>query len=420
MSSHDLVIVGAGPAGSCAGREAAKAGLKVLVIDKEDFPRDKVCGGGLRPEILEDPHMSFLAARRSEFIECQSMRTVMQGENVSDLVEYKAPSGKPIIYGTTRRRFDEVLVNSAREAGAEIMTGNLVKRIEVGKDMVRVGLASGRDVQAKVVIGAGGMQDPVAKYLRRKEGLPTSWPLEDIGVAVACELEVGEGFVQDAYGSEMTTHLYLKPQGVYGYAWAFPRRSTVNLGFGGFFHDMRKMDIRALFKEHISHLKLSGLLPERTGEIRFKGARIPLRGPIDRTYSDRMMLVGDAGGFVSPLSGDGISFALTTGRLAAETACRCVGSGDCGKKALSGYERAWRRMWGNDFKALCQIADQIRSELDRLIRFAKRDKRFVETMVWVYNGHVRPSKAIRGLKMRYLKNLVLDGGRPSKKRKGKR
>jgi menaquinone-9 beta-reductase len=415
MTLYDLIICGAGPAGSTVARTAAKAGFSVLLVDKENFPRDKVCGGGLRPEIMESPAFSYVADRKAEFLENESLSVRMYGSTPSNFIAYDAPANEPLIYGTSRRNFDDVLFRLAQDAGAKALTKVIVKRIDIGKDQVRVGLDNGKDIKARIVIGAGGMQDPVAKVLREREGLPRSWRTEEIGLAVAHEYEVGEDFIQEHYGNKNTIHLHLKPEGVYGYAWAFPRRTKINVGFGAFLKDIKGTDIKASFKSYLSLLKKSGLFPKDIDRIEFKGARIPLRGPIERTFSERLLLVGDAAGFVSPISGDGISFAMSSGLLAAQVAGECLEKDDCSKKALSEYEVQWRSRWDKDFKVLCEIADMVEKDLDGIISNFSKDEKLIDMMVRVYNGRARPSEVITKMKLRYAKTMLFGGS--SKKNK---
>jgi geranylgeranyl reductase family protein len=409
MMLYDLVICGAGPAGSTAARTAAKAGFSVLLVDKEDFPRDKVCGGGLRPEIMEAPAFSYVADKRSEFLENESLSVRMYGSRPSNFIAYDAPAKEPLLYGTTRRNFDDFLFRLALDAGAKASTEVTVKRVEIRKDKVRVELDDGKAVEAKIVIGAGGMQDPIAKVLRIKEDLPRTWRSEEIGLAVAHEYEVGENFIQEHYGQKGTIHLHLKPEGVYGYAWAFPRRAKINVGFGAFLKDIKGTDIKASFKGYLSLLKKSNLFPKDIDRVEFKGARIPLRGPIERTYSERLLLVGDAAGFVSPISGDGISFAMSSGLLAAQVAGKCLEKDDCSKKALSDYEVQWRSRWDKDFKVLCEIADMVEKDLDGIIENFSKDEKLIDMMVRVYNGRVRPSEVITKMKLRYAKTMLMGG-----------
>jgi digeranylgeranylglycerophospholipid reductase len=331
----------------------------------------------------------------------------LYGSKPDQFIAYDAPGSEPLMYGTSRRRFDEVLLRLARDAGAEVHTRATVKRVKVAKEQVEVVLEDGRTFRSQIVVGAGGMQDPVAKVLREREGLPRSWPSGDIGFAVAHEYEVGERFISESFGEGYTCHFHMKPQGIYGYAWAFPRRSSINVGFGAFLKEIKKMDIRAGFKAYLSLLKRSGLFPKNIDDIVFKGARLPLRGPIERTSSDRMLLVGDGAGFVSPLSGDGISFAMTSGRLAADVAGRCLEDGDCSRKALLNYDRAWKRIWKEDFQVLCHIADIVEGNLDSVVEVCQKDKKLVKMLVGVYNGRACPSKVVNSMKRRYLRGMLL-------------
>jgi geranylgeranyl reductase family protein len=285
LERFDVVVVGAGPAGSLAAHHLARARARVLLVDKARFPRDKPCGGGL----------TYRALRQLPF----SVEPVV--EDVVSRVECRLQYGKsfergdrPLTVMTQRRRLDAYLVERAVEAGAEFRDGT---RAEVESD-TRV-LVAGQPVEAEAVIGADGANGPMARAL----GLGG-----EIVHGVALEGNLPYGRVSRArYGGRMVLELAVVPG---GYGWVFPKGDHVNFGVGGWgFEGPRLRDhLRRLCTEH-------GVDAEELTDVR--GHRLPLRRPGTVLARRRAALIGDAAGLVDPVSGDGMYEAFFSARLAA-------------------------------------------------------------------------------------------------------
>jgi digeranylgeranylglycerophospholipid reductase len=300
-----------------------------------------------------------------------------------------------------------MLADFATSTGAELRENTRVKSVSARSDGHILQLNDGKEVRGKVIIGAGGMHDPVAKYLRRKEGLPAKWPESDIGLAVMEEYEVGEDFIIDKFGDEHTSYFHLKPNNLYGYAWTFSKENALNIGFGAFWNEMKKIDIMKQFSTYLTFLKKKGLVPDKIKQKKPKGAPIPLRGCIKTSYSDGMLIIGDAAGFVSPIGGDGIYYGMCSGKIAANIVEYAVEHDAFGKETLSRYQREWQKQWGEDLKVLCYFADKMFTKTEQVLKYASRDKALLEKCVWLYNGECSASEIKWKIQTRVARDFFL-------------
>jgi len=273
MAAHDVAVIGAGPAGSTAAYRLARAGARVLLVDKARFPRDKPCGGGV----------TLRAARLLPF----SIDPVV--EDVVDRLEcgldygphFARTARAPLAYMTQRRRLDHFLLERAGDAGADVRQGVAVDP---------------RELDAGVVVVADGCNGTSAKAL----GLA---PEVVHGVALEAN------FPHDVrHAHTMTLEIAAVPG---GYGWIFPKGDHVNVGVGGWGEEGPRLrqHLRVLCEHYGIQL----------GELtNLRGHRLPMRRPATVLARGRALLVGDAAGVLDPVSGDGIYEAFVTSRLAAE------------------------------------------------------------------------------------------------------
>ena len=272
MPAHDVAVVGAGPAGSTAAYRLARAGARVLLLDKSRFPRDKPCGGGV----------TLRAARLLPF----SIEPVV--EDVIDRVDCRLDFGPhfsrraqaPLAYMTQRKRLDYFLLERAAEAGAEVREGVTI---------------DARELDAEFVIGADGCNGTSAKQL----GL-----VGDIVHGVALEANFPR---DERYARTMTLEIASVPG---GYGWIFPKGDHVNVGVGGWGSEGPRL------RAHLRRMcEAYGIDPESATETR--GYRLPMRrgGPLVRGNA---AVIGDAAGLVDPFSGDGMYEAFLSAKLVAE------------------------------------------------------------------------------------------------------
>jgi geranylgeranyl reductase family protein len=293
VRSFDVVVVGAGPAGSTTAYRLASAGASVLLVDKARFPRDKPCGGGVTTR----------AARLLPFsIEPVVEDVVHRFElRLEYRYSFERSSEEPLCFLTQRRRLDEFLAQQAAEAGAEFRDGVAVV-IEDGRVSV-----NGEGVAADTIVGADGVNGITARTF----GLG-----RDHGHGVALE---GNAPLDTRYRGRLVLELGVVPG---GYAWIFPKGDHVNAGVGGWESEGPRLraHLRRLCEVH--ELDFDALTDLR-------GYRLPYRRASSTFAGDRVLLVGDAAGLVDPLTGDGIYEAFVSARLAAEA----ILAGD-----LSSYE----------------------------------------------------------------------------------
>jgi geranylgeranyl reductase family protein len=291
VERFDAIVVGAGPAGSTVAIRLSRAGARVLLVDREHFPRDKPCGGGLTYRAVRQ-----LPVPVDEVVEDVVYRVEL-GFGYSK--RFERSSDGPLIVMTQRRRLDAYLAERAAEAGADFRDGVRARglELELGGATVRF---DGSAAAAPVVIGADGVNGLTVRAL----GL-----LETRRHGVALE---GNASYED--GSRFRGRALVDLGAVPGgYAWAFPKSDHVNVGVGGWEREGPRL------REHLARACAGyAVPPARLRNLR--GYRLPMRGPGERPVRGRVLAVGDAAGLVDPLSGDGIYEALVSARLAAEAA----------------------------------------------------------------------------------------------------
>lgn len=309
IPAYDLIVVGAGPAGSTLAREVAATGARVLLLDRAPFPRDKPCGGGVTQRAA-----LALGVDLSPVVE----RTVY-GARFSFrrryAFEYRFP--QPLVYMTQRRCLDEYLARQAEEAGARFHDGDRVMAVEAQDGSLRV-RSEGGVYMAAVVAGADGANGVVA----RSTGLnprERAWLALEGNARRAPPAREWQDFVGLELGSLPG-----------GYGWLFAKGDHVNLGVGGWFSSGGAL--RGQLEALCQHYGF------RTAEMSdLRGHALPLRRPGTALVSGRALLVGDAAALVDPLSGEGIHSAFLSARLAARAIGRLL-AGETGD--LQGYQEA--------------------------------------------------------------------------------
>jgi len=299
--------VGAGPAGSTAARELAAAGARVLVIDRAEFPRYKACGGGipLRTErLLPFPIDSVVEDSVS------LLQVTYRGGS-----RFVRDSGTPFAHMVMRDRFDALLLEQARKAGAEFRPGTRVTALETN-GRVRV-VADGFEAEAEYLVCADGAHSPVGKMAGLGDG---------IAECAAWEVEVRAPAPRlRAYRSTALIDLGYDP---WGYAWLFPKANVLSIGvvvprdLGGTMKD----SVRA-FVERLG-LRDAPVDIARGHKIRFRRGNEPIA-------NDRAVLVGDAAGLADEFTEEGIFYAIESGRIAARNVLRALS----GEGSLVRYQR---------------------------------------------------------------------------------
>jgi geranylgeranyl reductase family protein len=324
----DVVVVGAGPAGSSAAWHLATAGLDVAVLEKAEFPREKVCGDGLTPrgvKALTDMGVDVSSA--AGWVRHKGLRVFGGGQVVE--VDWPRLSSWPD-HGLIRARrdLDPMLAAHAERAGARVRTGVAVTDplLDEAGRVVGVHAQEGPGKEpatwrARLVVSAEGLSGRLAKALGllRRDDRP-------LGVAVRRYVRTPR--THDDY---LDISFDLTPDGpsadsMPGYGWSFGMGDgTANVGFG--LLDNRRAgnaDPRTVLRRWLRTLPPEWQLGEEHAVTPLRGAGLPMalhRGP---AYTRGLLLAGDAAGAVNPFNGEGISYAMETGRMAAESAAAAL------------------------------------------------------------------------------------------------
>ena len=325
---YDVLVVGAGPGGSMASYYASKHGAKTLLVEKSQEIGEPVRCAEAVPK-LEEFHIT----PSEEFV-----RSYIKGGYLI------APNGKKIVvrggktegYVVERKIFDKYLAIRSASLGTKIAVKSRVVDLypcEDGFKVKVVHLGEEYTVKTKIVIAADGVESSVGEMagLKCKKN-----PME---VCSCAEYEMTGVKLLDKHMMEF----YFGDLSPKGYAWIFPKGDTANVGLGVI--DRGKKAIEYL-NEFLEHPILEGRLKDAT-PVEFKCGGVPVGGPIERTVDDNIMVVGDAAGQVSPLTGGGIYLAMSCGSIAGEVAAKAVKRGDYSMETLMEYERRWRERFYN-------------------------------------------------------------------------
>lgn len=305
MSAWDVIVVGAGPAGAAAALAVLdeRPRSRVLLLDREDFPRDKACGDGVAQHIVDLLTPFGLGGIVDDFAPARDL--VLASKTVS----VRRPLVVPL-WGVPRRVFDRRLVEAAVSRGA-ILARRTVRSVQRDGDRVVVD----GELDADVVIGADGAESVV----RRQLGTPLN----------------GSGHVALAIrgyrpSSSASARLLAPGHEWLAYGWEFPLGTGIsNVGYGEVLRGGKKLTKQVLLE------RLEDVLPGATVDAGdWRAARLPLSTSRPRLPNGRVLLVGDAASLVNPMSGEGIYLAVLSGMLAGRAAAGGQAAGACYRRSL--------------------------------------------------------------------------------------
>jgi geranylgeranyl reductase family protein len=288
-----VLIIGGGPAGSAAASTLAQAGVGCLVLDKSDFPRDKLCGGLVTGRCMTLLHDVFGLAYDEEILNQSSdIKLMMRSETLSRVTDHST------LFFTMRQKFDNWLLERAKSYGAKLKTG-------VGVDQIKpnsVILSDGSEINFDILIGCDGVNSMVARHLFGR-----SFDPKTIGFGLEAEVPI----------SDKKHHVEIDFGAVnWGYGWAFPKQKTVTIGVGGIHTENPKL------KDQMqSYLLGQGIDP---ATCKIKGQYIPFGDYREISGHNNIVLCGDAAGFVDPITGEGIGYAIQSGAQAAQAAINAL------------------------------------------------------------------------------------------------
>ncbi|HUO60754.1 MAG TPA: NAD(P)/FAD-dependent oxidoreductase [Candidatus Acidoferrales bacterium] len=361
----DVAIVGAGPSGSVAAINLARAGVRVLLLDKAVFPRVKPCGGGISTRTFK--HFTYLA----DVFKTVPTRWITR-------VVFASPDGNQVeicdknpYYAMVRRiEFDAALVAEARRLGAEFREGCCVQDLRYDANSVSLLLADGEEVGARMVIAADGVNSRIAL----RSGLRGPWRPDQVALdtteesplsQISCDLD--SIYVNFGAGTG------------FGYYYVFPKAEHVNLGIGflvEFYRNNVQKHPHDLHGELVEELNREGIVNGSSATENLKSAHIPMVGPVARLSRERTLLTGDAGGFVNGFSAEGIYYAMRSGELAARTAIAAYQRQDFSAAFLRRYDRAVNSSIGRELRTSVMVGRRLLTSptrINKVVAAAKRD-----------------------------------------------
>ncbi len=349
----DVIVVGAGPAGSSAAYWLATAGLDVLLLDKTTFPREKVCGDGLTPRgtraLVE---MGVDVSEKAGWLHNRGLRVIGGGQRL--YLDWPELTSFPA-YGLVRPRadLDALLVNQAVQSGARLQEQTTITEPVLDRSGRVVGV-TGRtsdkapvEYRAPLVLTCEGVSGKLAQRLgvHRNDKRPLGVAVRRYYTSPKTHDDYLESWLELWDGTPNESNL------LPGYGWIFGMGDgTVNAGLGvlnssaGF----QKTDYRAMLTSWLDNTPEEWGLREQNATCPTRGAALPMGFNRTPHYLRGLLLVGDSGGSVNPFNGEGIPYAMESGRFAAEAAVQALArpDGPAREKALHAYPARMRSEWG--------------------------------------------------------------------------
>jgi len=365
--SADVIVVGAGPAGSAVAYYLAAAGLDVLVLEKTRFPRAKVCGDGLTPRAVKAlTAMGVPIPERDGWLRNKGLRIIGGGGRIEvpwpDLSSYPG-------FGLVRTRldFDEILARHAEKAGARLLEGMNVtgpllddrtgritgvtarQAAAAREETAHAGVPADHEIRrfrGRIVVAADGNSSrlSVAMGLERRDDRP-------IGVAVRAYYTTPRH--DDDY-LEAWLDLWDGNALLPGYGWIFGMgdgSSNVGLGLLNTSAAFQHIDYRALLRRWLAAMPAEWGLHEENRTEPIRGAALPMGFNRTPQYARGMLLAGDAGGMINPFNGEGIAYALESGEIAARVIAQALARPTAAgmENVLHGYPAALKDAYGGYF-----------------------------------------------------------------------
>lgn len=335
----DLIIVGAGPAGSAAALYAHRAGLRALLLEKEQFPRDKICGdaiSGKSMTILNE--LNLLDELQQQPCALVDSITFVSPDHLRVNIPFHRPQNSKLPTGLVVRRqvFDHFMFSKALEVTDEVYENCLVTDLIVENGRVcgvRTRMKDNREFhfRGRLVLGADGFKSIVARKTNLYRHDPEHW-------VVALRQ-----YYQDVEGLNHQIELHYVDEVQPGYLWLFPLDDgKANVGIGMHHHSMRKRKID--LKKAMANALRQPLLAERFSKAKAleepRGWNLPVGSIKRKSYGNGFILLGDAAGLIDPFTGEGIGNALYSARAAVRTAVQALQNNDVSESFLARYEQS--------------------------------------------------------------------------------
>lgn len=391
----DLIIVGAGPAGSSAAYHAARGGLDVVMVDREHFPRDKPCGDALLPHAVNEIEKMGLSAWLSDCSHSRFERYCVYTPTAS--FEHQA---SPVVHGKEgyvipRKETDAKLLEQAQDTGAEFRPGVNARKVIRNPTYEVTGIeATSQEneifFEAPLVIAADGVGGFAADGLKAPQnGLVQRQYFTNIGGQ-------NKGQVHFWFPEDLLHY------GV-GYGWIFfLGDGRANVGAGLYKEALKRSPytLSEHYERFLERVDVQEILNGAEPESPAKSWSLKMGMSGARRYAQGLMLAGDAGSMIHPFSGEGVGYALESGRLAGLWAAHAHDVKDYSEALLSRYERGLRRIRGSEHPPALFVANKIFNRfpeakaLEHILQQAEIDSEFRRSMIESFAGDARLSEVL--------------------------
>ncbi|HEY0537365.1 MAG TPA: geranylgeranyl reductase family protein [Actinoallomurus sp.] len=347
VTEADVIIVGAGPAGSATAYHLAQAGLNVLLLEKTEFPREKVCGDGLTPRATKQLIKLGVDLDAPGWIRNKGLRIIGGGVRLElpwpDLASYPD-------YGLVRTRmdFDQILAERAVAAGAKLRLNTAVTEPILNDNGRITGvIAKTPDGEARfsapLVVAADGNSTrlSLAMGLRKRDDRPMGVAVRRYYTSPRHDDDYLESWLELWDGERLLP----------GYGWVFgvgDGTSNVGLGLLNTSESFKNVDYRGLLKSWLAGMPEEWGYQEDNATGPVRGAALPMGFNRTPHYTRGLLLVGDAGGMINPFNGEGIAYAMESAEMAAEVIVQALGRPTAAQRerALHDYPRVLKQAYG--------------------------------------------------------------------------
>ncbi len=388
---YEVIVSGAGPAGSKCAEVISRAGYKVALIEK-DINFRKPCGGGLPRSSI---YRYYPQLKKLNLIKKNTLAMFSADDHKLEY-SYEDSEDNPIVID--RLEFDNLIRNVAVDAGAELFDKNVSYNF-IYKDRKRVGIktrtpSGTKTYLANIIIVADGMSSKLA----HKSGLRGKWRPLDIGIGKAQILEGKNNL------NGKGTYFFFKK---YGYSWIFPiDKQKFNLGSITYYENNLKYNVNDLFNNFLKELRIKKLISNIDYKMIWSAIfPEPATGVLEKSMlDDNLILVGDAAGFVAPISGEGIHGAIVSGQVAGETSIKAIEREDFSADSLKEFKRHPNikkiiRLFKFQRKFVNFFYENEGENLNKIFKMAEKNKEFKENVINIFIfGRTPPKDFISKIK----------------------
>jgi geranylgeranyl reductase family protein len=387
----DVIIAGAGPAGSGLAYHLASTEIKVIVVEAKKFPRDKVCGDGVSPVALAELHQMGITDT-TNFEKANEINHV--GLFIKDkkvVIKLDKPEVLPFHARIIPRlELDAWIYEAAKKAGADYLESHRIVDYDISSNAALVTVKNSEkefQLKGRVLVGADGSNSTIARKMHKGK------PSKDF------QLLGQRAYYKNVNGPRDRVDIYFSEENFPGIFWLFPKGSGgANIGIAQVSRTLPGSSSNV--KESLlNHIKTNPDIQERIGngkpDDKMRGWPITFFNPDNSITDNRLLLVGEAAGLINPLSGDGIQYALLSARWASQTLETCLKSNDFSKTALNIYRKKVISEIGYDFALSNLLVQFPRNKtfsrawmkiLSVMISRAKKDHAYASTIAGIFEG----------------------------------